>query len=65
MLVTSSSKAQMKVWRFENGENKLCAVENSHGGTCGNIFDFMVTKEKELVIITSGNNSNKVELFKI
>lgn len=65
LLCTSSSKDKLKIWKFENGENKLCTSENSIGGNGGTIFDFMVTKDKELVIISSGNQSNKVELFKL
>jgi len=62
-MLTSSHKEKMKLWKFENGVSKCITSVPCLGGTGGGYMDFMRTKAKELVVISVGNASNKVELF--
>jgi hypothetical protein len=65
ILITCSAKDKLKLWKFEEGISTHLAQENCLGGTLDNLITVLKTRSKEVVIATSGNCSNKIELFTI
>jgi len=65
LLITCSSKDKLKLWKFEEGISTHLAQENCLGGTLDNLITVLKTRNKDVVIATTGNCSNKIELFAI
>ena len=65
MLVTCSSKDKVKIWKFEEGISTHLAQDNCLGGTLDNLIFILKTRTKDVVIATTGNCSNKIELFSL
>lgn len=65
LLVSVSNKEKIKLWKFEDGTSKNVSTENSMGGICDNMIHFVKYKNKGLVMIVTGQTSNKAELFQI
>lgn len=51
------------MWKFDHGASKLISQENVLGGHSDNLIMFAKTKSKDLVVISTGNCSNKAELL--
>lgn len=65
MLITCSAKDKLKIWKFQEGISTHLTQENCLGGTLDNLISVLKTRSKEVVILTTGNCSNKMELFTI
>lgn len=63
LLMTSSCKEKLKVWNFEDGKSKMLTQSPCIGGSLGGNLVFMMSKAKELVVLSCGNVSNKFELY--
>ena len=63
--VSVSNKEKIKLWKFEDGTSKNISTENSMGGISDNMISFVKNKNKGLVMIVTGQTSNKAELFQI
>lgn len=64
-MFTVSDKSKLKMWKFKNGVSKLISQVPCSGGLLDNTIFFIPNRHKELVVMVAGNNSNKVEMFKI
>jgi hypothetical protein len=65
LFFTVSSKEKLKMWKFEDGIPKLAGQDIAFGGNSGNTFSFARTRNKELIVVVTGQTSNKVELFSL
>lgn len=65
IMITSSIKDKLKLWKFEDGLSTPVAQVNAIGGHLDQPISVLHTANKELCIINLGNASNKAELFKI
>jgi len=63
MLVTCSSKDKIKIWKFEEGISTHLTQDNCLGGNLDNLIFILRTRDKNVVIATTGSCSNKIELF--
>ena len=63
ILMTSSCKDKIKTWNFEDGKAKMLSSASCIGGNLGGNLTFMMSKAKELCVLSAGNVSNKIELF--
>lgn len=65
LMVTSSIKDKIKVWKFDDGLATPISQANVIGGSLSVPISLLYTAAKEVCMLVMGNASNKVELFKL
>lgn len=65
LMVTCSLKDKVKVWKFDDGLSTPICQASAIGGHLDACISLAMTTNKEVCIMTMGNASNKVELFKV
>ena len=65
ILLSTSSKDKMRMWKFENGSSSMISQVNSLGGICDNSISVLRSTRNEILVLGYGNCSNKVEIFKL
>lgn len=65
LMVTSSVKDKIKLWKFDDGLATPISQANVIGGCLSTPITLMFTAAKEVCVLVMGNASNKVELFKL
>lgn len=63
VLITSSTKEKLKAWKFTDNKHEMISQIPVLGGSTDNYLTMMRNKQGQNVIVSSGNSSNKVELF--
>ena len=65
ILLSTSSKDKMRMWKFENGSSSMVSQVNSLGGICDSSITVLRSARNEILVLGYGNCSNKVEIFKL